>query len=1795
MRRVSLFSLTCFMVMWFLPHVWAVGFAPEGQPYLFSDDFNDGNDKEWTRLRGSWSVVDGIYYQSMTSINDAWSVAGDASWTDYAVQMKVKLGPSAQRNGTGFIFRALDNNNNILLEVGVGSNEIRFWKQASGRWSKIGSATLPSGVQAGVWYIMKVEVEGPHIRGYLDGENYLDVTDDSLANGEIGCNAGGEAWFDNVVVTSLGGPSTVTVTVGTDLTGRSFTVDGDTYSTTQVFDWESGSSHTIGTTSPQSGGAGIQYVFDSWSDGGAMNHNVAPTTNMTYTVSFNTQYRLTTAVNAEGAGSVSPKSDSWHTGGATITVEAIANEGYSFSYWSGDLTGSTNPAQLLMNGAKSVTANFTVVGDTTPPFISGVQVSNTTARGATIKWETDESATSQLEYGRDTNYGTLTDLASALVTFHSVVLSGLTPESTYHYRVRSKDAANNEAISDDYTFTTLPEGQPYLFSDDFNDGNDKEWTRLRGNWSVVDGIYYQSMTSINDAWSVAGDASWTDYTVQMKVKLGPSAQRNGTGLIFRARDNNKILLEVGVGSNEIRFWKQASGRWSKIGSATLPSGVQAGVWYIMKVEVEGPHIRGYFEGKNYLEVTDNSLAQGKIGCNAGGEAWFDDVVVTPLGGANQSPVANASGPYSANEGSPVTLDASASTDDGSIDLYEWDTNNDATYDVSTSDSITSYIWTDDYKGLIVLKVTDDGGLSDTATAPVTINNVAPTANAGGPYLGMAGSPVSLSGSATDPGDDTFSYAWDLNEDGNFDDSTEQNPSYTWNEEGTYVVSLRVNDDDGGIDIATSRVVISPLAPPAGITPQPGWPVVCSYGNKNYTAVDYSPPLIVKMNERDELQKVVVGVSFNWEGTCYGIESNFYRPYIFLLEEDGGYEKDWFGVRKEISYLAAGDIDNDGTSEIVGNTAYRCNYQHSSCDHCVRYDQALTVNDPDTAFLLPHLSDCNSSVGYYFDTHSPVLANMDSDKAMEMATATYTWSSSSGDTCNNYQIFLYAVNKRETAPADECETTASYMLPGKWPVSIISSAINRGDHKPPVLSTADINKDGLAEIVIGTATGKLAVYKTNGDKVQGWPVEVSGKIMSWPAVGDVNRDNWLEIIAVTDRGNLYAFRHNGDPLFEFPGAVGENPTSPALGDIDSQNQTTEIVITAGNRLYVFDHQGVPLPSPWPIDVSDTDITSPIIADVDNDGRGEVIVGCKDGKIYAFNGDGTSPDGWPIEVGTPIYLPPAIGNIDEDDHLELIVCSKNQEVTDTEVKHRIYGYDLGGSRYKLDALHWPMSRHDSQGTSLFGAPTITLTGPPKVGGDHADQSYTIRWQDSDPDNNATISLYYDTDQEGLDGTLIASGLSEDEETDAYTANTSALTPGLYYLYAKIEDGVNPPVYDYSLGHLLVVHGNHSITLTLPQKDVTVSSSYTITWQDEEPDADTAISLYYDTDPEGYDGDLIVSGLSEDDETDAYIWDVSSVDTPGVYYVYAKLDNGADYPYYAYAEGSIQVIEDTPAQFDEELVITLTSPAGGNRFNGSSIYVSGLVSNIEATVTVRSTNNGSLIAELPAEVDKDGRFSVFGAFLSKGRNIITAEAVDADDNHVVGSVWVIYDPGLLGYYLYNYNDEGDLISVCNPMGHVNSREYKYHQLIRVVDARGNEERIEYDRAGRVVYQETKSCGCVGGSGSDSRRFTYQPNQTIYVDGRGNKTTYAFNTIDQTTGERKTTITDALGNITTNHFNQGRLVSTTDARRHTTTYGYDADGNRTSITDALNNVTNFTYESTYNQIATITDPLRHTTTFDY
>jgi PKD repeat protein len=122
-------------------------------------------------------------------------------------------------------------------------------------------------------------------------------------------------------------------------------------------------------TTPYAGSTGTQYVNAGWTDGsgdipatGSASSYGPFTITQTCIITWlwKTQYYLTTAVSPSNGGSITPGAD-WYDATTVISCNAIANTGYAFSNWSGNLTSTENPKDLTMDSPKSVTANFVAV------------------------------------------------------------------------------------------------------------------------------------------------------------------------------------------------------------------------------------------------------------------------------------------------------------------------------------------------------------------------------------------------------------------------------------------------------------------------------------------------------------------------------------------------------------------------------------------------------------------------------------------------------------------------------------------------------------------------------------------------------------------------------------------------------------------------------------------------------------------------------------------------------------------------------------------------------------------------------------------------------------------------------------------------------------------------------------------------------------------------------------------------------------------------------------------------------------------------------------------------------------------------------------------------------------------------------------------------------------------------------------------------------------------------------------------------------------------------------------------
>ncbi len=143
--------------------------------------------------------------------------------------------------------------------------------------------------------------------------------------------------------------------------------------------------------------------------------------------------------------------------GRSVTSDVLTT---SHSITLPNLAGATTYHYRLIStdsSGNTTTTNdstfMTLANDTTSPVISNASVSSINSTGATISWTTNESATTKVEYGTTTSYGTVIN-PSGMTTDHNVVLSGLVPNTTYHYKITSRDASGNTISTSDATFMT---------------------------------------------------------------------------------------------------------------------------------------------------------------------------------------------------------------------------------------------------------------------------------------------------------------------------------------------------------------------------------------------------------------------------------------------------------------------------------------------------------------------------------------------------------------------------------------------------------------------------------------------------------------------------------------------------------------------------------------------------------------------------------------------------------------------------------------------------------------------------------------------------------------------------------------------------------------------------------------------------------------------------------------------------------------------------------------------------------------------------------------------------------------------------------------------------------------------------------------------------------------------------------------------------------------------------------------------------------------------------------------------
>jgi uncharacterized repeat protein (TIGR02543 family) len=145
----------------------------------------------------------------------------------------------------------------------------------------------------------------------------------------------------------------------------------------------------------------VGWSFDHWS--GDLSGSVNPTTilidgNKAVTATF-TRNVYTLTVTVVGSGSVNENNSGPHYYGDAVQLTAVPTVGWSFQSWSGGLAGSANPAVLILDSDKTVTATFTQNAYTLTISVSGQGSVSQSPDQATYTWGTNVTLNASAEIG----------------------------------------------------------------------------------------------------------------------------------------------------------------------------------------------------------------------------------------------------------------------------------------------------------------------------------------------------------------------------------------------------------------------------------------------------------------------------------------------------------------------------------------------------------------------------------------------------------------------------------------------------------------------------------------------------------------------------------------------------------------------------------------------------------------------------------------------------------------------------------------------------------------------------------------------------------------------------------------------------------------------------------------------------------------------------------------------------------------------------------------------------------------------------------------------------------------------------------------------------------------------------------------------------------------------------------------------------------------------------------------------------------------------------------------------------
>jgi subtilisin family serine protease len=264
---------------------------------------------------------------------------------------------------------------------------------------------------------------------------------------------------------------------------------------------------------------------------------------------------------------------------------------------------------------------------------------------------------------------------------------------------------------------------------------------------------------------------------------------------------------------------------------------------------------------------------------------------------------------------------------------------------------------------------------------------------------------------------------------------------------------------------------------------------------------------------------------------------------------------------------------------------------------------------------------------------------------------------------------------------------------------------------PVLSQlrtpaiADLDGDGQVEL-IGIDSNFIHVYHADSSQVSGFPLALQS--IGYPAIGDVDGDGQLEIVTITrDAGLKLSIRIvSGDGVIERSIATSltdASLTAPALADLTG-DAIPEIVVQGDNGVGVWrGSTGAALPG-WPVSLANATRgnSSPVVGDVDGDQQPDIIFSTRSatnpqvGTLHGYSRTGTLLTHLPKTLPMGSGAVPAIADIDRDGRNEVVV-SGSYARNGSGLVDALWAFDLGGP--SSGAIEWGQFMHDAKHSGAY----------------------------------------------------------------------------------------------------------------------------------------------------------------------------------------------------------------------------------------------------------------------------------------------------------------------------------------------------------------------------------------------------------------------------------------------------------------------------------------------------------------